>query len=114
MKEIPYTVSLFIEIEEGLYEKFYNKLEKYYEELKGNSLSFEEKMDIKIQIKDVYKEAAQYVINVPKNIVIHLDSFYGDSEMKICPNSIVKGYYDKSTGFKLDTQLPQKTETGFY
>ncbi len=114
MKEMPYMVSLFMEIKKGLYEKFNTKLEKYYEELIGNSLSLEEKMDIKIQIKDIYKEAAQYVINVPKNIVIHLDSFYRNSEMKICPYNIVNEYYDKTTGFKLDKKLPQKTETSFF
>jgi CRISPR-associated endonuclease/helicase Cas3 len=114
MKKIPYTVSLFIEIEKGLYGQFHSKLEKYYEELQSKTLSLEKKMNIKIQIKDVYKEVAQYVIDVPKNIVTHLDSFYRDSEMKICSNNIVEEYYDISTGFKLDKQLPQKTKTGFY
>lgn len=109
MKEIPYTVSLFIEIIEGIYEEFHLKLENLYESLKKKSLPIEEKLEIKIKIKEVYKEVAQYVINVPMDYVATFESFYKDSEMKICLFDKIEYYYNTKTGFKLNTTTPQQS-----
>lgn len=114
MTNMPYLIPLFIEIDEGLYEKFITKLEKYYEVLKDISISLEKKMEIKIKIKYVYKEIAQYIINIPRKEVLNFESFFRDSEMKICPNELVKEYYDSITGFKFENQLPLKTGTEIY
>ena len=84
MKKFPYTTQLFIEIEKGLYESFFEQLEFHYHSLNTKLLSLEQKMEIKILIKDVYKEIAQFVINVPKNDVNDFESFYKESEMKVC------------------------------
>ena len=114
MKKIPYTIPLFLEIEEGLYEKFHNKLENLYENLKNKSLTLENKMEIKIQMINIYKDVANYVINVPIKNVSTFESFYKDSEMKTCLFDEVKHYYNKETGFKLDSQLPPQQSSEFY
>jgi len=100
MKKIPYTTQLFIEIEKGLYESFFDQLEFHYNSLKTKLLSLEQKMEIKILIKDVYKEIAQFVINVSKNDVNDFETFYKESEMKVCYYDDFKAFYSYQTGWK--------------
>lgn len=114
MKEFPYTVPLFVEIEEGLYEEFHCALENLYETLKNKNLPLEKKMEIKIQIKDIYKEVSQYVINVSMKNVANLGSFYKDSEMKVCVYSELKNCYSPTTGFSLNSQLSPEKSSMFF
>lgn len=99
MKEAPYITQLFIEIEEGLYEQFYTQFENLYEILKDNKIPLEKKMEIKIEIKEVYKQVSQFVINVSKDEVSNNESFYRDSEMKVCRYEDLGSCYTKTTGY---------------
>lgn len=99
MKEMPYLTQLFIEIEEGLYEQFYEKLETLYNDLKDKTLSIEKKMEIKIEMKDVYKQVSQFVINVPKKEVLDFKAFYRDSEMKVCQFVELENCYTETVGY---------------
>lgn len=114
MRAEDYTSPLFVEIEEGLYDDFYKSLENLYDKLMNKSLSLENKMEIKVEIKDIYKMVSQYVINVPKIEVDHFDSFYRDSEMKVCFFEEKKHYYSTQTGFNLDSELPPEQSSNFY
>lgn len=99
MREMPYLTQLFIEIEGGLYEQFRNKLDGLYENLKEKSIPLEKKMGIKIEIKEIYKQVSQFVINVAKDEVNDLESFYRDSEMKVCRYEDLGSCYTKTTGY---------------
>ena len=114
MKGIPFVIPLFVEIEEGLYNKYYQRLELLYEILKDKTNSLRKKMDIKVKIKNVYKNLTQYVINVPIKYVSDLDSFYMDSEMKVCTFDKLNIFYNQKTGFKLDLQLPPEQSSAMF
>ncbi|MGA1871091.1 MAG: CRISPR-associated helicase Cas3' [bacterium] len=89
MKETPFQISLFIEYEDGLYDKFNSGFENLlYKLTKAKNL--EEKMDIKSKLKELYKKVSQYVINVNFEDGRHFDNFYKDSEMKWCPSQYVQ------------------------
>ncbi len=61
-------------------------------------------------LKQARRNLAEYIINVPKKC---LPIGYNDGIYHLSKND-VKEFYDPITGFNLDKQLPQKTETGFY
>jgi CRISPR-associated endonuclease/helicase Cas3 len=110
MKNLPYLTSVFIELKKGLHESFIEELENCHNKLKNTKLKLEEKMEIKEEIKRIYKKVSLYVINVSKEEVGILPPFYNDSEMKVCSNNMLKDFYDTETGFKRDKMLPLKTE----
>jgi CRISPR-associated endonuclease/helicase Cas3 len=106
MKECPNMMPVFIELEKGLYESFICDLKIFIEKLNNKDLKLEEKMEIKEEIREIYKKVSQYVINVPTKQTDSLPSFLNDneikdSEMKLCPNGKLAQYYDKITGWKL-------------
>lgn len=99
MKNQPYLTKLFVEVEEGLYSQFYKKLEFLHDNLKEASTSLEKRIEIKVRIKEIYKKVAQYVINVPKREVDDFESFFGSSEMKVCPFDKIINCYGKTKGY---------------
>lgn len=110
MKKMPFITQLFIEIKQGLYRTICESLESWYDIAKDKNLSLEKKMEAKIEIRDIYKQVSQYVINVPLDYVRDLDSFYMDSEMKVCEYDELKEYYSIATGFNLSSNLiPEKS-----
>ncbi len=72
--------------------------------------SIENPFDRKNQFMLIKKQLYEYVISVPKKC---LPDGYNDGIYYLCKDQI-KEFYDPITGFKLDKQLPQKTEMGFY
>ena len=89
MKKIPQISPIFIEIEDGLYEKYSTKRENLLNAFK-DKVSLERKMIFKSQLKNLNKEISKYIINVEKKEVIEMPEFYKDSEMFYCPYDFVK------------------------
>lgn len=114
MKEMPFVTQLFIEIEQGLYEKFYESLESLYDMTKDNTIPLEKKMEAKIEIRNIYKQVSRYVINVPSDYVRDLDSFYMDCEMKVCTFDELEEYYNFETGFNLSSKLPPEQSAAIF
>lgn len=102
MKKLPNIIPVFIEIEKDLYNSFKEKLDSFYFDLKNKELTLEKKLELKIQIKEKYKEISRYVINVNKKDAEILPPFYNESEMKLCDFAILKNFYSKNTGWKID------------
>jgi CRISPR-associated endonuclease/helicase Cas3 len=103
MSKMPYLTQIFIEIEDGLYNYFYKKLDSLYDLLKNKDLPLKRKMKIKISINEIYKDIAQYVINVPKNEVCDFESFYCESDMKVCTYIDLDSCYNSQTGWHRTT-----------
>ncbi|MEA3452418.1 MAG: CRISPR-associated helicase Cas3' [Bacteroidota bacterium] len=99
MKKLPYLIPVFIEIKTGLYDSFKDKLDRFYEHLKNNDMSLENKMEIKEKIKNSYKQVSLYVINVSKKDVDLLPPFYKDENMKLCSYDLLSSYYQEETGW---------------
>ena len=96
-----YTSSVFIEFDNEAVQ-FWNK----YLQVLDMEGGFEKNS----ALKQARRNLAEYIINVPKKC---LPDGYDDGIYYLCKDQI-KEFYDPITGFKLDKQLPQKTETGFY
>jgi len=99
MQKQPWIMQLFIEIEDGIYEQFYEKLEILYEKLREKNLSLDKKMEIKNEIKEIYKQISQFVVNVPQKEVVNNEEFYKNSEMKVCRFDNLKECYSEKTGY---------------
>lgn len=104
MKEIPNLIPVFIEYKENLYKSFKEKLEKLYISLKEKDITLEAKMEVKAEIKNLYKKISLYIINVPKTEAKDLDFFYNDNEMKICEYSLLENYYSNEFGWKINNK----------
>lgn len=104
MQKLPYLIPVFIEYEKGLYDSICLNLKEKYQILKEKELPLEKKMEIKIEISDIYKKIAQYLINVPGKDVYELDLFYKEEEMKVCPFEKLDSYYSGKTGFKVNLE----------
>jgi hypothetical protein len=61
-------------------------------------------------VAEMRRKLSQYIINIPKK---NMPDGFNDSIYYLSQEN-VNEYYNPITGFKLDKQLPQKTETGFY
>lgn len=101
MKSSPFLTSIFIEYEENLYELFKEKLINLYHKLQNQNIKLEEKMELKVSIRKVYKQISLYVINVPKLQADIFPPFYKESEMKVCEYGMLKDFYSYKTGWKL-------------
>ncbi len=109
MKEIPNRSPIFIEVEEGIYDYFNKEQNKLIKKLKA-AKKLEEKMDIKIRLKELQKKIANYVISVnAEDIKNEKRAFHESNDMRWCPNSFVdlpkgskytfkKGWFDDSDG----------------
>lgn len=99
MKEIPGFIPVFIEIEENLYQNFKNQLIEKLRFLSEKNNSLETKLDIKAQMKDIYKNISAYLINVPKKEAIDLPYFYKDDEIKVCSFDLLTSHYCYKMGW---------------
>ncbi|MBN1798037.1 MAG: CRISPR-associated helicase Cas3' [Spirochaetales bacterium] len=99
MKEIPGFIPVFIEIEEHLYNKFVNQLKERFILLSEKTISLEAKLNIKAQIKDIYKGISAYVINVPIKEAVDLPYFYKDDEVKVCGFDLLISHYSDKMGW---------------
>lgn len=99
MKSSPYLTQLFVEAEEGVYEKFIDKLEDIKSKNKGKYLSLEEKMEMKVEIREIYKSMMSYTISVPAKDVIDFEAFIGDDDMRICRFGNLKKCYSAESGY---------------
>ncbi len=96
-----FTSSILIEFDDQV-EQFWNKYQQV--------LDMENGFEKNSALKQARRNLAEYIINVPKKC---LPIGYNDGIYHLSKND-VKEFYDPITGFNLDKQLPQKTETGFY
>jgi CRISPR-associated endonuclease/helicase Cas3 len=103
MQRMPYLNQVFIEIENGIYQRYYDKLDERYKNLENKSIALEKKMEIRCDIAEVYKQVVQYVINVPKDEVQDFESFYKEDEMKVCRYHELKSCYNTQTGWHRNT-----------
>ena len=99
MKEIPGFTPIFIEIEKHLYNEYENSLKEIFIVLHEKNIPLEAKMNLKAQIKDIYKEISEYVINVPKKEANDLPYFHRDDEMKYCCFDVLNNYYSIECGW---------------
>jgi CRISPR-associated endonuclease/helicase Cas3 len=93
--------SLFIEYNEDA-----QTLWTEYQQILETDNSFQKK----IMVAEMRRKLSQYIINIPKK---NMPDGFNDSIYYLSQEN-VNEYYNPITGFKLDKQLPQKTETGFY
>ncbi len=105
MKRLPNIIPVFIEVEKDKYCYFKDKLDGFYSRLKNKQLTLEEKLEIKILIKEIYKAVSQFVINVKKEEAEILPPFYIESEMKVCSFDQTKNFYFNDTGWKTTSSL---------
>jgi len=105
MKRLSNIIPVFIEVEKDKYCYFKDKLDSFYSRLKNKQLTLEEKLEIKILIKEIYKAVSQFVINVKKEEAEILPPFYNESEMKVCSFDQTKNFYFNDTGWKTTSSL---------
>lgn len=99
MKKIPTQTPMFIEIENGLHAEFSSEREMLLKKLKG-AQRLEDKMEIKMRLKEQQKQVSGYVINVNANDVKYdFDAFYEGSEMKWCPYALTDKGIDHNTKY---------------
>ena len=99
MKQIPNLKPVFIEHQEGLYDQIIGELKRFYEDLNNKNIQLSSKMEIKEEIKNVYKRVSQYTINVPEKEIEILPLFFNDSDMRVCRFEILNDFYTDETGW---------------
>lgn len=101
MKEIPSITQVFIEIEQGLYQSFFDKIDVIYQQLQDKDLSLTKKMEYKSHLKDEIKEISQYTINVAEKETEDLQHFHTLIPIKVCPHQMVQdeSKYSPSRGW---------------
>jgi len=101
MKQLPYIASVFIESEEGLYKDFVMKRESILTDLKKENISFEEKMEKKILLKEINKEIYRYIIQVPEKETNYFSKIWEGSEIYYCPHCYIRDEikYSRKTGW---------------
>ncbi len=85
MTTIPSIKPIFVETEEGLYENYILERESIMTRLNKNSISLNEKMDLKRELKEWYKKISQYLININEKDAKDFCEFYKDSDLHFCP-----------------------------
>ena len=103
MRKLPYIVPAFIEIENGLYDKFKNERYQILNEINKDDTSMENKMKIRLALKNINKEISWYVIQVPEKEINYFPKIWEGSDIYCCPYSYVKdeSKYSKQTGWIL-------------
>ena len=101
MKAIPSITQVFIEVEQGLFQDFKERIDKIYQKLKHPDLSLKTKMECRSLLKNELKEISQYTINVSEKETVELQDFHSLVPIKVCPNKLVgdKSKYSLSLGW---------------
>lgn len=105
MKKIPDIVQVFIEIENGLYEKFADKY-RALTNLSANAKNLKDKLETKEKIRRLRKDMSQYIINVRYDSVKNLNTFRKDSDLFFCPYVEVENgtLYTKEKGWNYNDE----------
>lgn len=90
MTKLPYIGSVFIEVEEGLYDSLKDRRERILQQNSSSSMTLEQKMEQKILLKELYKEVSKYIINVPEKEISHFLPIWEGSDIYCCPYSHVE------------------------
>ena len=100
MPEIPNIVSIFIETEQGLYEKYIQEMESILLNLR-DELTLKIKLSLKTELKNLYKKISYNVIDVPHKEGTKYSEFFKDGSMRFCPYNIVitDKVYSKKKGW---------------
>lgn len=111
MKEMPTQVPLFIEIKDELHNDLSMERDKLLNKLRA-AKKIEEKMNIKILLKEQQKKVSKFVINVNENEVKNeFPPFYKGSEMRWCPYSFVNNEIDNCKNVKYSFKTGWKNST---
>ncbi|MBT3178138.1 MAG: CRISPR-associated helicase Cas3' [Desulfobacula sp.] len=90
MKAIPNVEPVFVEIEKGLHQTFFLRIDTLHKKMKQPGKSMEEKMECRSKLKSILKKISQYVINVSKNETDGLQDLHEIVQIKVCPYEFVK------------------------
>jgi CRISPR-associated endonuclease/helicase Cas3 len=90
MQEIPSLSTIFIETNRDLLEKFKKKREEILKALKIVGIELNQKMDLKIKLKELNKDISQYLIHVPTKEVNYFSEIWKNSNIYYCPYNTVK------------------------
>ena len=90
MQEIPSLSAIFIEIKSDLLEKYKNKREEILKALKNNTIELNQKMALKIKLKELNKDISLYLIHVPTKEVNYFPEIWNNSNIYYCPHTTVK------------------------
>ena len=83
--------SIFIEIEEDLLMHFKERRRRIFEKYKKDETQdLLSKQSLKIELKNLHKKIAQYIINVPFRDIKHLPLIWEDSDIFYLPNNYVQ------------------------
>ncbi len=99
MVSLPCIISVFFETKEGMYKKIKDEIKNKTKKMHDLTISLEQKMEIKANLKEIYKSISLNIINVPKNETKNLDNFFQDNNLKVCKYDELSQYYSTRYGW---------------
>lgn len=90
MQEIPSLSTIFIETESDLLKNFKDKREEVLKTLKNKEINLNQKMALKIKLKELNKDYSGYLINVPAKEANYYPEIWENSNIYYCPYDTVK------------------------
>ena len=104
MKTLPNLCPVYIEVRDGLYERFVMKRNQLIQNMRLEGIPLEQKMEIKSRLKRLDKYISNYVINVGTDDAAMLSDFENYQNMKVCRfsqiGSVDKSLYSIKQGWK--------------
>lgn len=104
MKKLPNMCQVFIEVQDGLYQRFIKKRNEQLNKIKQHGIPLEQVMESKSRLKRLDKQLLSYVISVGSDDALAFPDFDNYSNMKVCQFSRLGngdyGVYSETEGWK--------------